>query len=213
MNEMLARLEAARSRQRRFVSDASHELRRPLATIRHELELLLADPDRTEVVPMAEGLMAESLRMQALVDDLLLLARSDEGSPAVRRRAVDLDDLVLAEATRLRSRALVQVDTAHVSAGQVATSRTTPSVTPAVSSASTSVATTGSWCSPSTMTARASTPPIASGCSSASPASTPLAGAAPGAPASASRSSPRWLPPTTARSRWTTHPAAVPGSP
>jgi signal transduction histidine kinase len=119
MNEMLARLEAARSRQRRFVSDASHELRSPLATIRHELELLLADPDRTEVVPMAEGLMAESLRMQALVDDLLLLARSDEGSPAVRRRAVDLDDLVLAEATRLRSRALVQVDTAHVSAGQV----------------------------------------------------------------------------------------------
>ena len=42
--------------------------------------------------------------MQALVDDLLLLARSDEGSPA-RRRAVDLDDLVLAEATRLRSAA------------------------------------------------------------------------------------------------------------
>jgi signal transduction histidine kinase len=118
MNEMLARLEAARSRQQRFVSDASHELRSPLATIRHELELLLADPDRTEVVPMAEGLMAESLRMQALVDDLLLLARSDEGSPA-RRRAVDLDDLVLAEATRLRSRALVQVDTTHVSGGQV----------------------------------------------------------------------------------------------
>jgi signal transduction histidine kinase len=119
MNEMLARLEAARSRQQRFVSDASHELRSPLATIRHELELLLADPDRTEVVPMAEGLMAECLRMQALVDDLLLLARSDEGSPSTRRRAVDLDDLVLAEASRLRSRGLVQVDTAHVSAGQV----------------------------------------------------------------------------------------------
>ncbi|MBV9950464.1 MAG: HAMP domain-containing histidine kinase, partial [Acidimicrobiia bacterium] len=118
MNEMLARLETARARQQRFVSDASHELRSPLATIRHELELLMTDLDRSEHVPMAEGLMAECLRMQSLVDDLLLLARSDEGSPA-RRRAVDLDDLVLAEAARLRSRALVQVDTAQVSAGQV----------------------------------------------------------------------------------------------
>jgi signal transduction histidine kinase len=119
MNEMLARLEVSRARQQRFVSDASHELRSPLATIRHELELLLTDPDRADVHPMAEGLMAECLRMQALVDDLLLLARSDESAAPRRERAVDLDDLVLAEAERLRSRGAVRVDATHVSAGQV----------------------------------------------------------------------------------------------
>jgi signal transduction histidine kinase len=120
MNEMLARLEAARARQQRFVADASHELRSPLATLRHELELLLADPGSTEIVPVAEELMAECLRMQDMVDDLLLLARSEEVSPASRRRPVDLDDLVLAEAARLRARAHVRVDTSRVSAGQVA---------------------------------------------------------------------------------------------
>jgi signal transduction histidine kinase len=119
MNEMLARLEVARGRQQRFVSDASHELRSPLATIRHELELLLDDPARTDVVPMAEGLMAECLRMQGLVDDLLLLARSDETPARRRAQPVDLDDVVLAEAARLRARGLVQVDATRVSAGQV----------------------------------------------------------------------------------------------
>jgi signal transduction histidine kinase len=119
MNEMLARLEAARDRQQRFVSDASHELRSPIATIRHELELLIARPDEADVVFVARGLLREDLRMQSLVDDLLVLARSDEGTLPLHRRPVDLDDLVLAEAARLRSRGLVDVDTSSVSAGQV----------------------------------------------------------------------------------------------
>ena len=119
MNEMLERLEASRDRQRRFVSDASHELRSPLATIRHELETLLANPEGADVVEVASGLLAEDLRMQALVENLLVLARSDEGTLAVNRRAVDVDDLVLAEASRLRSRRIVAVDTSGVSAGQV----------------------------------------------------------------------------------------------
>lgn len=119
MNEMLERLEASRDRQRRFVSDAGHELRSPIATIRHELETLLANPEGADIVEVASGLLAEDLRMQALVENLLVLARSDEGTLALNRRAVDVDDLVLAEASRLRSRRIVTVDTSGVSAGQV----------------------------------------------------------------------------------------------
>lgn len=119
MNEMLARLEASRDRQQRFVSDASHELRSPIATIRHELETLIANPERTDVVELAHGLLAEDLRMQSLVEDLLVLARADEGTLALNRRAVDLDDLLLAEAARLRMRGSVRVDATGVSAGQV----------------------------------------------------------------------------------------------
>lgn len=119
MNEMLVRLEVSRDRQRRFVSDAGHELRSPIATIRHELETLLANPHRTDIMELANGLLAEDLRMQALVEDLLVLARTDEGTVALNRRAVDLDDIVLAEAARLRSRGIVRVDGSGVSAGQV----------------------------------------------------------------------------------------------
>lgn len=119
MNEMLARLQSSRDRQQRFVSDASHELRSPIATIRHELELLLANPDRADIVEAASRLLAEDLRMQALVEDLLTLARSDEGTLVANRRTVDLDDLVFAEASRLRGRGIIAVDVSGVSAGQV----------------------------------------------------------------------------------------------
>lgn len=119
MNEMLGRLEASRDRQQRFVSDAGHELRSPIATIRHELETLLANPDRADITELASGLLVEDLRMQTLVEDLLVLARSDEGTLALNRRPVDLDDIVLAEAARLRGRAVVRVDASGVSAGQV----------------------------------------------------------------------------------------------
>lgn len=119
MNEMLARLESSRDRQQRFVSDASHELRSPIATIRHELEVLIANPDGADVVEVARDLLDEDLRMQALVENLLVLARSDEGTTPPTRRRVDLDDLLLAEAARLRSRGSVRVDASGISAGQV----------------------------------------------------------------------------------------------
>jgi signal transduction histidine kinase len=119
MNAMLDRLEAGRDRNRRFVSDASHELRSPIATIRHELEVAQADPSVVDVATLAERLLAEDLRMQALVEDLLLLARSDEGRLAGGRRPVDIDDLVLAEAARLRHLGGVTVDASGVAAGQV----------------------------------------------------------------------------------------------
>lgn len=119
MNDMLARLEASRNRQQRFVSDASHELRSPIATIRHELEVALANPGAVDTPQLVADLLAEDLRMQALVEDLLLLARSDERRSARPQHPVDLDDLVLIEASRIRGRGRVHVDVTGVSAGQV----------------------------------------------------------------------------------------------
>ena len=118
MNQMLARLEHAQNRQRRFVSDASHELRSPLATVRHELEVALAAPDAVDVPRMAADLLAETVRQQRLVDDLLALARADEAG-AGPSATIDLDDLVLAEARRIRGHAGITVDARGVGAGRV----------------------------------------------------------------------------------------------
>lgn len=109
MNRMLHRVEEAHLRQRRFVSDASHELRSPIAAIRQHAEVALAHPDHAGT--LAATAHVESLRMQALVEDLLLLARADEHTLRARRTPVDLDDLVPAEATRLRASTGLQVDT------------------------------------------------------------------------------------------------------
>ena len=102
MNRMLARLEDGRNSQRRFVSDASHELRSPLTTIREHSEVALAHPEGTTAEELAEVVLAEEIRMQRLVEDMLLLARADEHA-APQRAPVDLDDLVFEEARRLRS--------------------------------------------------------------------------------------------------------------
>ena len=119
MNRMLARLEQAQARQRRLVSDASHELRSPVAAIRQHAEVALAHPDRASVGELAGTVLAEALRLQRLAEDLLLLTRADEHTLALRRRPVDLDDLVLAEARRLRGATGLRVDTTAVSAGRV----------------------------------------------------------------------------------------------
>jgi signal transduction histidine kinase len=98
LNRMLARLEASQARQRQFVADTSHELRSPIASIREQAEVGLAHPDRVEIETMAASVHADALRLQALVDDLLLLARADEQTLELRSRPVDLDDLVFDEA-------------------------------------------------------------------------------------------------------------------
>jgi len=118
MNRMLERLESARNSQRRFVSDASHELRSPITTIRSHAEVTVAHPDRVTAVELAEVVLAEQQRMQRLVDDLLLLARADEHVP-LAREAVDLDDLAFEEGHRLRSATSKRVDTSGVSAARV----------------------------------------------------------------------------------------------
>ena len=118
MNESLDRLEEAIRRQQRFVADASHELRSPLTRIRGELELDLAhgvpvDPTTTE-----RSVLDETIDLQHLVDDLLQLARSDDGFTELTLQPVDLDDIVLREARRLRERGRVNVDLRRVSAAQ-----------------------------------------------------------------------------------------------
>jgi signal transduction histidine kinase len=118
MNRMLARLESARNSQRRFVSDASHELRSPIATIRQHAEVARVHPDRTTVSELADVVLAEQRRMQRLVEDLLLLARADEHVP-LSRVPVDLDDLAFEEGHRLRSTTSARVDTSEVGAARV----------------------------------------------------------------------------------------------
>jgi signal transduction histidine kinase len=119
MNAMLARIENARERQRRFVADASHELRSPLTAIRSQLEVDLAHPEHAEWRQREQDVLDETARLQRLVDDLLFLAQSDTNSLPTRRSPVDLDDLVLDETRPLRARGRVTVDLTHVSGGQV----------------------------------------------------------------------------------------------
>jgi signal transduction histidine kinase len=119
LNRMLERLEEAQVRQRRFVSDASHELRSPVASIRQHAELALAHPEEAELSGLAEVVLEEDLRLQRIVEDLLLLTRIDEGTLQLRAEPVDLDDLVFAEAERLRASSAVRIDTERVSAGRV----------------------------------------------------------------------------------------------
>jgi signal transduction histidine kinase len=80
LNDMLDRLEAARSRQRAFVADAAHELRSPLANMRTQLEVAQRLADQTDWPAVADDLLADNERLARLVDDLLLLARLDEAA-------------------------------------------------------------------------------------------------------------------------------------
>ena len=98
MNEMLDRLARADATTRRFISDASHELRSPLATIRTTLETSEHTPE-----PENALLQSETLRLQYLVDDLLTLAKADDHGLVLRHDEVDVDDLVAAEAERLQA--------------------------------------------------------------------------------------------------------------
>ncbi|MFI1185019.1 ATP-binding protein [Streptomyces californicus] len=74
-NETLTALEASVERQRRFVADASHELRSPIASLRTQLEVAEAHPELLDL----PGAVADTVRLQALAADLLLLARLDAG--------------------------------------------------------------------------------------------------------------------------------------
>ncbi len=117
MNDMLGRIEAGTRAQRDFVSAASHELRTPIAVIRHVLEVsrVSDSPDWRDI---ADSVLEENLRMERLVDDLLLIARTDAGvSTSDRWTTLDLDDIVFEEARRVPS--TMRIDLAQVSAGQV----------------------------------------------------------------------------------------------
>jgi signal transduction histidine kinase len=119
MNDMLGRLERASERQRRFVSDASHELRSPLTSIRAQLEVDLAHSEGVDWHQTGFGVLEETIRLQHLVDDLLLLARSSDRETPIRRESVDLDDVVLAEIARHQTGGRIRIDATAVSGGQV----------------------------------------------------------------------------------------------
>jgi two-component system OmpR family sensor kinase len=102
LNAMLAQIEAAfeerrasENRLRRFVADASHELRTPLTSIRGYAELFRrgADSRPEDLAKSMHRIEAEAARMGVLVDDLLLLARLDQGRP-LEREPLDLARIV-----------------------------------------------------------------------------------------------------------------------
>ena len=118
MNQMLGRLQDSRERQQQFVSDASHELRSPLASIRQTAEVTRTHPGALPEGELADAVLQESARIQRLVEQLLLLTRADEGAITQAPRDVDLDDLALAVARRVHRPGL-RVDTAGIGAGRV----------------------------------------------------------------------------------------------
>ena len=95
LNEMLGRLEVALERERAFVDDASHELRTPLALHKTELELALRYAKTEEEWRAAIASAIEEVdRLSALAEDLLVLARSEEGKLALHLRTVRVSDLL-----------------------------------------------------------------------------------------------------------------------
>jgi len=120
MNEMLGRLEDAAERQQRFLADASHELRSPLTRIRTQLEVDLAHPAEADLPATHRSVLDETVGLQRLAEDLLVVARSDGGAPPPRvDEEVDLDDIVLRAVRRLRAAGHVRVDASEVSAARV----------------------------------------------------------------------------------------------
>lgn len=116
MNAMLARIEHAQASQRRFVADASHELRSPVAAFGAGLEILGKRPEELPaVLPL---LVTETEHLASLTDGLLVLARADAGMLRRRRVDVDMDDIVGSEVVRLRTSSPLRVQ-AHVEAARV----------------------------------------------------------------------------------------------
>jgi signal transduction histidine kinase len=109
MNAMLDRLQASDRAQRAFVSDASHELRSPLATLSTAAELAGRTSDEDVRSRLLVTMNAELVRMRGLVGNLMTLARVDAHDGAAEPVDVDLDDLVDDEARRLRATSGLEV--------------------------------------------------------------------------------------------------------
>jgi signal transduction histidine kinase len=106
LNEMLDRLQAAFARERVFAADASHELRTPLAILKAEVELALRRGQSAEELRAAlESVGEEADRLVRLAEDLLVLARLDQGRLPVRRAEIDVYELWTATAGRFQARA------------------------------------------------------------------------------------------------------------
>lgn len=93
VNDTLSRLDTAIERQRRFIADASHELRGPLAALRGDLEVSINHPDRTNWTVVAADTLTDVDRLQHLTEDLLTLARLGADPNAANTERVSLTDL------------------------------------------------------------------------------------------------------------------------
>ncbi len=110
VNHMLDRLESSMASQKRFVADASHELRSPLATMRLTLDLeSLATNSADSHEEDLEVLNQEVNRMTRLVSNLMLLAKSDAGPSELNISDVDLDDIVYRELSSMRHRTNITI--------------------------------------------------------------------------------------------------------
>lgn len=110
MNDMLERLDQSAITLRRFVSDSSHEIRSPITNIRARIET--SKPEDWEAV--RTDVVGEVERVEAIIDDLTYLARSDEGRVESRFERVDLDEVMFDEAQRLQQRGKVRVDASGI---------------------------------------------------------------------------------------------------
>ena len=118
LNEMLARLEGAIERERTFVSDASHELRTPLAILKAELELAMRSARSPEELEGAIRSAAEETdRLARLADDLLVVARAEEGRLAVRLTEIGSDELLAGLRTRFEERCAAQERPISIASG------------------------------------------------------------------------------------------------
>lgn len=119
MNEMLTRLEAAATRQNQFIGDASHELRSPLAALRIQVDVALAHPNPAEAGRVLTAVGDQVSRMIELTEDLLFLAKDMEGGLSSPPAPVDVDELVLAEAKRLRASCALTISVGSFHAARV----------------------------------------------------------------------------------------------
>ena len=105
LNDMLGRLESALEHERRFVDDASHELRTPLALLKTELEIALRQPrSRNELEEALRSAADETDRLTRLAEDLLLVARADEGRLPIRLESVSARRILADVAARFEVR-------------------------------------------------------------------------------------------------------------
>ncbi|MEV7283147.1 ATP-binding protein [Streptomyces sp. NPDC093252] len=118
LNDLLARLEGATQKQRQFIADAAHELRSPLSSLHTRLQVAARHPDSADWDALAPSLVEDCERLSRLVDDLVWLARLD-ARPRIRRRPLDLDEIVFAEVRLARGRTRVTIDQHAVGAARV----------------------------------------------------------------------------------------------
>ena len=113
INDLLGRLESTLERERRIVGDASHELRTPISILRARVGFALrAEHSRAELLDVLRGVDTDAARLATLADDLLILARADQGALGLRHDPLDVQELL--EAAAARSRAIDPSVTARV---------------------------------------------------------------------------------------------------